>query len=250
MLINGYDITTKNIASFLRGNTNYLLNKLKPYQKEQVTLRSIICNDCTENKQCLGECKCITPNMYYDPLKEDSRAKWGRMMDKETWDTWKEEVKNEHNSLEEFAQLYSNYYKMKKQEEIIITEVVEEIPSPEMSTTDNINPPNDNVKYFHGIEHLTVKDLGETRHLEPSTVEFSIPNTLGEELEIKDIVTSCGCTEVKEQSNIIPENDNILLTVEYDNKTIGEFKKHISIMFKTPWIMPLNLMIKGTTTNL
>jgi hypothetical protein len=91
MKIAGYNVTPKNVRSFIVGNINKYAEDLgfqflECYEQEQVLLRDIICIKCSLNGRCLNqECKCITPNMYYDQSKECESGRFTGMMDEDQY---------------------------------------------------------------------------------------------------------------------------------------------------------------------
>ena len=119
MKIGNYDITSKNVISFLVGNTLYALDALEisnldDYQRIQLYFRSVICKACLKNKECIV-CSCSTPNMFYDPNKEDSLCRWGKMMNKEKFLDFLKD--NNIENLETFYEIYGPDTKIKIEEE-------------------------------------------------------------------------------------------------------------------------------------
>jgi hypothetical protein len=90
MKIGQYDITAKNIRSFIVGTTNKMgedlgFKMLDCQERIQAELRSIACFMCSEYGKCV-DCKCTTPDMYYDQSKVCSTGRWGPMMNNNQWD--------------------------------------------------------------------------------------------------------------------------------------------------------------------
>jgi hypothetical protein len=84
MKIGKYDITPKNMLSFIRGNTTMFLDamdivNLSNFERTQLFFRLSLCKPCTEGKECVV-CNCATPNLFYDKNREDSLTRWGKMM--------------------------------------------------------------------------------------------------------------------------------------------------------------------------
>lgn len=90
-----------NIRNFVNGYWNKLKDdshfmSLQPHVKEQILYRMNMCKECYVNGSCL-ECGCKTPEMFYAQAKVDSKGRWGKMMDKDKWEVFKQE--NELNPL-------------------------------------------------------------------------------------------------------------------------------------------------------
>ena len=94
MKIGKYDITLANIGSFVQGKTRFLVDRyggeffsLEEHIKEQVLYRESLANkECVNNKVC--KCGCEIPGLFYaDKTCEDGC--YPVVMDKETWDKFK-----------------------------------------------------------------------------------------------------------------------------------------------------------------
>lgn len=101
MKIGNYNITLKNIKSFIVGNSRYLLDKFGPnflrmpdYLKEQMIERySNIKQECKDLEYCIN-CKCPIKRKIYD----DSECEYGcydKFLNKEDWEKLKKESKDE-----------------------------------------------------------------------------------------------------------------------------------------------------------
>ena len=78
--------------NYIQGNFNFALkDNLPSHIQEQIELRKTLCNECLSNSKCLV-CKCKTPEMFYSPLKEDSKGRWGKFMDLTQWTALKSNI--------------------------------------------------------------------------------------------------------------------------------------------------------------
>jgi hypothetical protein len=78
------------IRDFVEGNYLYF-NKAHnaPHINEQAFWRAWHCQDCLNAKKC-RHCGCTTPNMFFSPNKTDSMNKWGKMLNEQQWETYKQ----------------------------------------------------------------------------------------------------------------------------------------------------------------
>jgi hypothetical protein len=86
------DITPYNVRNFIEGTINFTKKKynfLEPHIKEQAEYRQFLCKPCVDNLKCHG-CTCKVPNLFYAQNKIDADKKWGPMVSKEEWETFKE----------------------------------------------------------------------------------------------------------------------------------------------------------------
>jgi hypothetical protein len=110
----------KNIRNYAQGHWNKMLdarfNHLEDHIKEQALYRANLCKPCYDNGKCT-ECGCSTPVMFFSPSKVDAKGKWGKMLNKEQWETFKKEnelpVKFAFMSYEE----YMNYNEKQNNDE-------------------------------------------------------------------------------------------------------------------------------------
>lgn len=101
MKIGNYDVTLKNIKSFIIGNSRYLLDKFGPnflrmpdYLKEQMIERySNINEECKKLKYCVN-CKCPIERKIYDNSGCEYGC-YGDFLTKDDWENLKNKKENE-----------------------------------------------------------------------------------------------------------------------------------------------------------
>lgn len=94
-----YNITAKNIFSFIQGNARKLIDrfggdfiKLEDHIKEQIVFRDLNANpECKDKQECI-HCGCPIPDLFYADKGCDLGC-YPNMMSKEDWDKFKEEQK-------------------------------------------------------------------------------------------------------------------------------------------------------------
>ncbi len=89
-----------------------------------------------------------------------------------------------------------------------------------------------------------VIDCGQVVFRNPVTAEFQLINSGQEAFSISDIKTSCGCTKVSYNGNVIPSDSNIIIKATYDAKQMGHFEKQIYV-YGNASKEPLELTIRG-----
>lgn len=89
-------LSKDNVKNFIEGNLNYYLSVDK-HIIEQALYRAKMCPTCLRLGHCV-KCKCPTPKMFFAPNKVDPDKKWGKMLNSEEWDKFKE------NNLPKFLQ--------------------------------------------------------------------------------------------------------------------------------------------------
>ena len=100
-----------NVRNFIEGSwnkfkshSNFLV--LDEHIREQAVYRAMLCKECYVNESCL-HCGCATPDMFFAPNKEDAKNKWGKMLSKEDWETFK--LDNEIDNLDiDFTKIKEN----------------------------------------------------------------------------------------------------------------------------------------------
>ena len=104
MKLFNYDITLKNIKSYIQGKSRLLVKKygaefiqLEEHIQEQIVWREkLALPECIKNKQCY--CGCDMPDMLYAD-KTCERNCYPEMMNKETWENYKKQnnITNDNN---------------------------------------------------------------------------------------------------------------------------------------------------------
>ena len=56
---------------------------------EQIMYRATVCSECTKAGKCVG-CGCTTPDLYFTRDISCSKHRWGPIMTKENWETFKD----------------------------------------------------------------------------------------------------------------------------------------------------------------
>ncbi|MBP7856704.1 MAG: DUF1573 domain-containing protein [Prevotella sp.] len=74
-----------------------------------------------------------------------------------------------------------------------------------------------------------VIDCGQVRYRHPVTAEFAMKNKGTAPLIIKEVRTSCGCTQVAYPQQPIAPGQTFIVKTTYDAKTMGHFDKKIGI---------------------
>lgn len=256
MKVGKYNVTPKNIASFLRGNTNKLIEEnefvakvanqlgefgLKDYEKQQIPLRATLCKDCVEAGECLGECKCETPNLFYDPLKEDSKNKWGRMMSEKEWTGFLNGLE-EDISIEEMAEEYRKFYNKMSENTTKGPKVkLRKTSDMPLNSDNNANAVN---KVLILPKSFTKQELPDTTMNRHITHTFIIPNTLDVELKIKEVKRDCGCVTPSFTKEIVAPGEEFRVTMRYNAEKSGTYVKRATVKF-TGLIEPIVLTITG-----
>jgi hypothetical protein len=78
----------------------------------------------------------------------------------------------------------------------------------------------------------TVHDFGDIRRNAPVTFKFEFRNTGSEPAGIDNVRTSCGCTVPDWPEAPIQPDSTGIISVEYDARDIGYFRKSIRVFFK------------------
>lgn len=78
----------------------------------------------------------------------------------------------------------------------------------------------------------TSHDFGDILHQQPVQYDFSFKNISNEPLTIDNVRTTCGCTVPNwKEAPILPDSTGII-SVEYDARDEGYFKKRIKVYFQ------------------
>lgn len=221
-------ITPANVRSFVRGNSRMLLDvsgvyKLRPWEEDQLFLRSYLCSDCLSLGKCKGHCGCAVPNLFYDTKRVDNYGKWGSMMNKKTWTQFMEanditDIKSVPlNRLAEIAKQYTDYY------------------SGEEAMT-----------YDIGLrEDKAIADLGTLKINEVKKASFDIPNILPFGVQIKTIHAGCGCTVPSWSNTVAKPGESLTVEVQFEARQYGHFFKNVTVVFTDSRILNTVLSIKG-----
>lgn len=269
----GEKVTIKKVKSFIRGKGKKIADDagfipLPIHQKIQVDLRSQLCGECLERGYC-DICKCDTPDMFYDPYKEDSRFRWGAMMDSETFDQFYEQNKDDNDILKN----YTNYYlqmnssnTMSLEEAIAkgyvtinedIKNLIEEnkTHTDEEKRIDLIKSDDDTKKLKEDIDRMpefhdmkivnAVYDYGVIEHHSNGNGSLSFPNTYDKPIAIRSVNSSCGCTVASFTSGLVAPGDNFTIYFTYNTGILGKFNKSVSITFQDTKILSTNIKIRG-----
>lgn len=93
------------ITNFVEGNINfYQRDVISNYIREQIAFRMASCPECVRAGKCLV-CKCPSPKLFFSPLKEDSKGRWGPFLLQEEWEKFKEK-----NTIPELPEDLQNRY--------------------------------------------------------------------------------------------------------------------------------------------
>lgn len=78
--------------NFVQGTINYHTKSSMPvYYKQQVLMRMLFCRPCMVNGKCT-ECGCKTPEMFFSPLKADSKGRWIEFFNEKQWNFLMENI--------------------------------------------------------------------------------------------------------------------------------------------------------------
>lgn len=75
-------------------------------------------------------------------------------------------------------------------------------------------------------------DFGDVVRNESVTTTFEFRNTGSEPLLIDNVRTSCGCTVPDWDKAVVPPNATGRISVEYDARDPGYFRKYIKVYFR------------------
>ncbi len=89
-----------------------------------------------------------------------------------------------------------------------------------------------------------VIDCGQVVFKKPVTAHFELINEGEASLTIKDVETSCGCTEVNYPKGLITANKPFVVSATYDAKQMGRFEKYIDV-YTNGASLPFTLTMKG-----
>lgn len=78
----------------------------------------------------------------------------------------------------------------------------------------------------------TSHDFGDIVHQKPVRFNFSFKNVSGSPITIDNVRTTCGCTTPDWQEAPIFPDSTSNITVEYDARDVGFFKKQIKVYLK------------------
>ena len=89
-----------------------------------------------------------------------------------------------------------------------------------------------------------VIDCGNVVYEHPVTAKFELTNKGSLPMTIKDVKTSCGCTEVTFPKRQISPGENFTVDVTYDSRQLGHFSKDVAL-YSDVSQQPLYLKIRG-----
>ncbi len=93
-----------------------------------------------------------------------------------------------------------------------------------------------------------VIDCGQVLFRKPVTAHFELTNEGEGTFTIKNVDTSCGCTEVEYPKGIISENKPFVISATYDAKQMGHFEKYIDV-YTSGASLPYTLTMKGVVVD-
>ena len=93
-----------------------------------------------------------------------------------------------------------------------------------------------------------VIDCGQVLFRKPVTVHFELLNEGAGALNIKNVESSCGCTDVVYPKGAISENKPFVITATYDAKQLGHFEKYIDV-YTNGASLPYILTLKGVVVD-
>lgn len=77
----------------------------------------------------------------------------------------------------------------------------------------------------------TTHDFGVLTYKKPGVHHFAYKNVSGEPLTIDNIRTTCGCTAVEWQEEVIMPDSVGIIKIEYDAEKLGYFQKFARVFF-------------------
>lgn len=89
-----------------------------------------------------------------------------------------------------------------------------------------------------------VIDCGNVIYEHPVTVKFELQNRSTQPLVIKDVKTSCGCTQVEYPKGEVPVGGSFTVDATYDSRQLGHFFKDIAL-YSNVTQRPFYLQIRG-----
>jgi hypothetical protein len=94
-----------------------------------------------------------------------------------------------------------------------------------------------------------IHNYGSIKYGENGNCEFILKNKGDENLNIYNVVTTCGCTVVNIQNKIIEPGDSSILKIKYDTKRPGAINKKILIKSNDTYSPEKVIYIKGFVNN-
>lgn len=87
------NLKKENVTNFIEGYFNLFKSKIfnksiEPHIKEMVIYRAVQCEPCLLMGEC-SQCGCSTPAMFFSSKKKCDKGRWGAMVSKEDWETFK-----------------------------------------------------------------------------------------------------------------------------------------------------------------
>ena len=89
-----------------------------------------------------------------------------------------------------------------------------------------------------------VIDCGQVLFMKPVTAQFELLNEGVGNVTIRNVETSCGCTQVSYPKGVISENKPFVISATYDARQMGRFEKYIDV-YTSGASLPFTLTIKG-----
>ena len=93
-----------------------------------------------------------------------------------------------------------------------------------------------------------VIDCGQVVFRKPVTMHFELTNEGPASMIIKNVETSCGCTQVTYPKGAITVNKPFVISATYDAKQMGHFEKYIDV-FTSGASLPYTLTMRGVVVD-
>ncbi len=98
-----------------------------------------------------------------------------------------------------------------------------------------------------GVEQEVI-DLGQIVFQTPAVAEFVLRNKTGDPITIRQVRSSCGCTEVSWPREQIAEGQQFKVSAAYDAQTMGHFQKQIGV-YTSASKEPVVLTLRGVVVD-
>ncbi len=93
-----------------------------------------------------------------------------------------------------------------------------------------------------------VIDCGQVLFMKPVTAQFELLNEGAANVTIRNVETSCGCTQVSYPKGPITVQKPFVVSATYDARQMGRFEKYIDI-YTSGATLPFTLTIKGVVVD-
>jgi hypothetical protein len=98
-------------------------------------------------------------------------------------------------------------------------------------------------RMFKEFEH----DFGTVAKNEKAEHRFVIENTFKEEITIRDIKTSCTCTDISLEKRVLKSRETAELVAVFNTRTFVGYKQAtITVYFQHPYVAEVQLTVRGT----